>query len=182
MQKTVEIMVGQKLERPLNTYGRYYRLYLPEGITNDKNQCKHINLNFKKKLSDNAVTHIFSKALLNKQPLKITGKFIQTANRYKEIIIKLVNKTEYFSFKFPKNTEIARLVIEPEISDQNSNNELEFKFENIIDNFNVAQYNTINVECSTDLDVKQPKLNDHGNFYIIYSPKKSNSDHEIVQF
>ena len=38
MQKTVEIIVEQKLERPpLNTCGRYYRLYLPEEITIDTN-------------------------------------------------------------------------------------------------------------------------------------------------
>ena len=109
MQKTVEIFVGQKLERhPLNSCGRYYRLYLPEEITIDTNQYKQINLIFKIKLSDNVVSHIISNTLLNKQPLEITGKFIQTTNRYKEIIIKLVNKTEYFSFKFPKNTETAR--------------------------------------------------------------------------
>ena len=112
MQKTVEIIVGQKLERtPLNTCCRYYRLYLPEEIAIDTNQCKHINLNFKIKLPDNVVSHIVSNTLLNKQPLEITGKFIQTANRYKEIIIKLVNKTEHFSFKFPNNTEIARLYL-----------------------------------------------------------------------
>ena len=62
--------------------------------------------------------------------------------------------------------------IEPEVSDQNSNNELEFKFENIFDNFDVAQYNTIIIEFSTDVDVKQPKLNDDESFYIIYSPEK----------
>ena len=62
--------------------------------------------------------------------------------------------------------------IEPEVSDRNSNNELEFKLENIFDNFDVAQYNTITVEISTDVDVKQPKLNDDGSFYIIYSPEK----------
>ena len=61
---------------------------------------------------------------------------------------------------------------ESEGSDQNSNNELEFKFENIFDNFDVAQYNTIIIEFSTDVDVKQPKLNDDESFYIIYSPEK----------
>ena len=62
--------------------------------------------------------------------------------------------------------------IELEVSDQNSYNELEFKFENIFDNFDVARYNTINVEFSIDVDVKQPKLNDDASFYIIYSPEK----------
>ena len=84
---------------------------MPEEITIDTNQCEHINLNFKIKLTDNAVGHIISNTLLNKQSLEVTGKFIQTANRYKEIIITLVNKTEYFSFKFPKNAEIARLYL-----------------------------------------------------------------------
>ena len=61
---------------------------------------------------------------------------------------------------------------ELEVSDQNSYNEFELKFENIFDNFDVGQYNTINVEFSIDVDVKQPKLNDDGSFYIIYSPEK----------
>ena len=59
-----------------------------------------------------------------------------------------------------------------EVSDQKSNNKLEFKFENISNKFDVAQYNTINMEFSTDVDVKQPKLNDNGSFYMIYSPQK----------
>ena len=84
---------------------------MPEEITIDTNQCERNNLNFKIKLADNAVGHIISNTLLNKQSLEITGKFIQTANRYKEIIITLVNKTEYFSFKYPKNAEIARLYL-----------------------------------------------------------------------
>ena len=90
---------------------RYYIVYLPEEIPIDTSQCKRINLNFKIKLSDNVVSHINSNILLNKLLLEITGKFIQTANRYKEVIIKLVNKTEYFSFKFPENKEIARLYL-----------------------------------------------------------------------
>ena len=45
----------------------------------------------------------------SKQQLEITGEFLSTDGRYKEFIIKLINKTQFFSFKPPKITEIARL-------------------------------------------------------------------------
>ena len=93
MQKTVKVVVGETLERPpLNRCGRYYKLNLPKDITIDTNQYNLVNLN-----------------LLKQQQLEITGKFLLTDSRYKEVIIKLIDKTQSFSFKFPKNTEIARL-------------------------------------------------------------------------
>ena len=114
MQKAVEIIVGKKLERPpLNTCCRYYRLYLPEEIAIDTNQCKDINLNFEIKLPDNVATILFQThySINSRWRLLVNLYNRYKANRYKEIIIKLFNKTEYFSFKFPNNTEIARLYL-----------------------------------------------------------------------
>ena len=55
------------------------------------------------------MSHIISNTLLKQQQLEITGKFLPTDSRYKEVIIKLINKKQFFRFNFPKNTEIARL-------------------------------------------------------------------------
>ena len=109
MQKTVEIVVGKTLERPLNSCGKYYKLYLPKDIIIDTNQYKPVNLNFKIKVPENITSHIISNTLLKQQQLEITGKFLPTDSRYKEVIIKLINKKQFFRFNFPKNTEIARL-------------------------------------------------------------------------
>ena len=110
MQKTGEIVVGKTLERPpLNSCSRYYKLYLPKDIIIDTNQYKLVNLNFKIKVPENITSHIISNTLLKQQQLEITGKFLPTDSRYKEVIIKLINKKQFFRFNFPKNTEIARL-------------------------------------------------------------------------
>ena len=103
MQKTVEIVVGKTLERPpLNSCSRYYKLYLPKDIIIDTNQYKLVNLNFKIKVPENITSHIISNTLLKQQQLEITGKFLPTDSRYKEVIIKLINKAQFLSFKFPK--------------------------------------------------------------------------------
>ena len=110
MQRTGEIVVGKTLERPpLNSCGRNYKLYLPKDIIIDTNQYKPVNLNFKIKVPENITSHIISNTLLKQQQLEITGKFLPTDSRYKEVIIKLINKKQFFRFNFPKNTEIARL-------------------------------------------------------------------------
>ena len=110
MQKIIEVVVEKTLERPpLNSCGRYYKLYLPKDIIIDTNQYKLVNLNFKIKVPENITSHIISNTLLKQQQLEITGKFLPTDSRYKEVIIKLISKTYFFNFKFPKNTEIARL-------------------------------------------------------------------------
>ena len=108
MQKAIEIVVGKTLERaPLNR--RYYKFYLPKDIVIDTNQYKLVNLNFKIKVPENIMSHIIWNTLLKQQQFEITGKILPTDSRYKEVIIKLINKTQFFSFKFPKNIEIARL-------------------------------------------------------------------------
>ena len=56
-------------------------------------------------MPENITNHIISNTLLRQQQSEITGKFLPTDSRYKEVIIKLINKAHFFSFKFPKNTE-----------------------------------------------------------------------------
>ena len=98
MQKTVEIVVGKTLERPpLNSCSRYYKLYLPKDIIIDTNQYKLVNLNFKIKVPENIASRIISNTLLKQQQLEITAKFLPTDSRYKEVIIKLINKTQLVS-------------------------------------------------------------------------------------
>ena len=84
---------------------------MPKDIIIDTNHYKLVNLNFRIKVPDNIISHVISNILLKQQPLDITGKFVTTDGRYKEFIIKLINKTQHFSFKFPKNTAIARLYL-----------------------------------------------------------------------
>ena len=53
MQKIIEVVVEKTLERPpLNSCGRYYKLYLPKDIIIDTNQYKLVNLNFKIKVPE----------------------------------------------------------------------------------------------------------------------------------
>ena len=68
-------------------------------------------VNFKIKVPEKMASHIISNTLLRQQQLEITGKFLPTDSRHKEVIIKLINKTQFFNFKFPKNTEVARVYI-----------------------------------------------------------------------
>ena len=60
-------------------------------------------------MPEEITSHIISNTLLRQQQLEITGKFLPTDSRHKEVIMKLINKTQFFSFKFPKNTEVARV-------------------------------------------------------------------------
>ena len=100
----------EKLKRPpLNSCSQYYKLYLAKDIIIDTNQYKPVNLNFQIKVPENITSHFISNTLLKQQQLEITGKFFPTDSRYKEVVIKFINKTQFFSFKFPKNTDIARL-------------------------------------------------------------------------
>ena len=93
MQNTVGIVVEKTLERPsLNSCGRCYKLYLPKDIIIDTNQYKLVNLNFKIKVPENITSHIISNTLLKQQQLEITGNFLSTGSRYKEVIIELINK------------------------------------------------------------------------------------------
>ena len=51
---------------------------------------KLVNLNFKIKVPENITSHIISNTSVKQQQLEITGKFLPTDGRYKEVIIKLI--------------------------------------------------------------------------------------------
>ena len=64
MQKIIEVVVEKTLERPpLNSCGRYYKLYLPKDIIIDTNQYKLVNL----KVPVNITSHIISNTLFKQQ-------------------------------------------------------------------------------------------------------------------
>ena len=108
--KTAEIIVKKSLEQPpLNTSGKYFKLYWPNGIDIRENEQKQINLNFEIKVPDNTIHQVISTTLLQKQPVEICGEFLTTNSKYKEVILTLINKRNCFTFRFPKNTEISRL-------------------------------------------------------------------------
>ena len=99
--KTVEIIVNKKLDRPpLSIYGKYFKLYLPDDIIIKENQCKQIGLNFKIKLPDKIIYEIIPSTLLRDQPIEITGKLVTINCRHKEVVLKIVNRKNYFTFKF----------------------------------------------------------------------------------
>ena len=101
--KAVKIIVKKSLERPrLNTSGKYFKLYLPKDIVIRENQQKQIKLNFQIKVLDNIIHEIISTTLLQKQPVDICSEFLTTNSKYKEVIIKLISKTNCFTFKFSK--------------------------------------------------------------------------------
>ena len=99
--KTVEIIVKKLLEQPpLNTSGKYCKLYLPNDIDISENEQKQINLNFQIKVPDNIIHEVFSTTLLQKQPVEICSEFLTTNSKYDQVTLKLINKTNCFKFKF----------------------------------------------------------------------------------
>ena len=97
-KKTIEIIVDKKLERsPFNNTGRYYKLYLPEDTYLNANQYKLVDL--------------ISETFLKHETLDIISEFVVTISKHKKVVIKLLNKTKYYSYNFPKNMEIARLYV-----------------------------------------------------------------------
>ena len=108
--QTIEIIVNKKIERtPLSIYGKYFKLYLPDDIVIKENQCKQISLNFKIELPDNIIYEIIPSTLLRDQPIEIIGKLLTSNCGHKEIVLKLINRKDYFTFKFSKNLEVAKL-------------------------------------------------------------------------
>ena len=54
---------------------------------------------------------IIPSTLLRDQPIEIVDKFLTTNCGHKEIVLKLINKTNYFTFKLSKNSEVAELYL-----------------------------------------------------------------------
>ena len=68
-----------------------------------------ISLNFKTKLPDNIIYEIIPNMLLIDQSIEIIGKLLTTSCGHKEIVLKLIDRTNYFTFKFSKNSEVEEL-------------------------------------------------------------------------
>ena len=74
-----------------------------------QNEQKQVNLHFQIKVPGNIIHQLISNTLLQKRQVEIYSELLTRNNKYKEFILKIINKSNCFPFKFPKNTEIARL-------------------------------------------------------------------------
>ena len=74
-----------------------------------QNEQKQINLHFQIKVPGNIIHQVVSNTLLQKRQVEIYCGLLTRNNKYKEFILRLINKSNCFPFKFPKSTEIARL-------------------------------------------------------------------------
>ena len=57
------------------------------------------------------MTRLLSSLSTRQIVLNLNFEFLTTNSKYKGVILKLINKTNCFIFKFTKNTEIARLYL-----------------------------------------------------------------------
>ena len=74
-----------------------------------QNEQKQVKLHFQIKVPGNIIHQLISNTLLQKRQVEIYSGLLTRNNKYKEFILKIINKSNCFPFKFPKNTEIARL-------------------------------------------------------------------------
>ena len=113
MEKTIQILMKDKLERPrLLCGGSNYKIYLPENVMLGPNQFKQVDLKFKIKAIHNIPIQILSDNVLTKyaQPLEIYGELINTSDtEYKKAVVNLTNRGDCCRYVIPKNAEIARL-------------------------------------------------------------------------
>ena len=83
MEKTIQILIKDKLERPPLLCGRSnYKIYLPENVMLGPNQFKQVDLKFEIKATHSIPIQILSDNILTKyaQPLEIYGELINTSN------------------------------------------------------------------------------------------------------
>ena len=115
MEKTIQILFKDKLERPpLLCGGSNYKIYLLESIILDPNQFKQIDLKFEIKATHSIPIQILSDNILTKyaQPLGIYGELINTsATEYKKAVVNLTNRGDCCRYFIPKNTEIPRFYL-----------------------------------------------------------------------
>ena len=115
MEKTIQILIKDKLERPpLLCGGSYYKLYLPENVMLGPKQFKQVDLKFEIKATHSIPIQILSDNILTKyaQPLEIYGELINTSDtKYKKAVVNLTNRGDSCRYFIPKNTEIARLYL-----------------------------------------------------------------------
>ena len=115
MEKTIQILIKDKLERPpLLCGGSNYTIYLPENVMLGPNQIKQVDLKFEIKATHDIPIQILSENILTKhaQPLEIYGEVINTSDtEYKKSVVNLTNRGDCCRYFIPKNTEIARLYL-----------------------------------------------------------------------
>ena len=115
MEKTIQILIKDKLERPPLLCGiSNYKIYLPENVMLGPNQFKQVDLKFKIKAIHNIPIQILSDNVLTKyaQPLEIYGELINASDtEYKKAVVNLTNRGDCCRYFIPKNTEIVWLYL-----------------------------------------------------------------------
>ena len=115
MEKTIQILIKDKLQRPrLLCGGSYYKIYLPENVMLGPNQFEQVELKFKIKETHSIPIQLLSNSILKKyaQSLKIYGELINTSDtESKKAVVNLTNRGDCCRYLIPKNTEIVRLYL-----------------------------------------------------------------------
>ena len=115
MEKTIQILIKDKLQRPcLLCGGSYYKIYLPENVMLGPNQFEQVELKFKIKETHSIPIQLLSNSILTKyaQSLKIYGELINTSDtESKKAVVNLTNRGDCCRYLIPKNTEIVRLYL-----------------------------------------------------------------------
>ena len=115
MEKTIQILIKDRLERPpLLCGGSNYKIYLPENVMLGSNQFKQVDLKFEIKETHSIPIQILSHNILTKytQLLEIYGELINTSDtEYKKAVVNLTNREDCCRYFIPKNTETARLYL-----------------------------------------------------------------------
>ena len=95
MEKTIQILIKDKLQRPrLLCGGSYYKIYLPENVMLGPNQFEQVELKFKIKETHSIPIQLLSNSILTKyaQSLKIYGELINTSDtESKKAVVNLSN-------------------------------------------------------------------------------------------
>ena len=115
MEKTIQILIKDKLQRPrLLCGGSYYKIYLPENVMLGPNQFEQVELKFKIQETHSIPIQLLSNSILKKyaQSLKIYGELINTSDtECKKAVVNLTNRGDCCRYLIPKNTEIVRLYL-----------------------------------------------------------------------
>ena len=115
MEKTIQILIKDKLQRPrLLCGGSYYKIYLPENVMLVPNQFKQVDLKFEIQATHSIPVQLLSDSILTKyaQPLKIYGELINTSDtESKKAVVNLTNRGDCCRYLIPKNIEIVRLYL-----------------------------------------------------------------------
>ena len=115
MEKTIQILIKDKIERPpLLCGGSNNKIYLPENVMLGSNQFKQVDLKFEIKAIHSIPIQILSDNIFTNyaQPLETYGELINTSDtEYKKAVVTLTNRGDCCRCFIPKNTEIVRLYL-----------------------------------------------------------------------